>query len=62
MLTGEDVAAATESAGLDAGGATTTFEERTVWDLTSVSFDISASLSQSMCLALRLCGLLVECA
>eukprot|EP00903_Cladosiphon_okamuranus_P011632 g10941.t1 len=34
IFAGEDVAAATESAELDEGGATTTFEERTVWNLT----------------------------
>lgn len=36
-LAGEDVAA-DESAELDVGGATTTFEERTVWNLADVSF------------------------
>lgn len=47
-LAGEDVAVATESAGLDVGGATTTFEERTVWNLTDVSFCLIV-LSPFMC-------------
>lgn len=38
MLGGEDIAVATDSAALNTGGATTTFEERTVWNLTDVSF------------------------
>lgn len=42
-LAGEDVAAAAGLAGLDAGGATTTFEERTVWNLTDVSFYVCTS-------------------
>lgn len=45
-LAREDAVAATESAELDGGGATTTFEERTVWNLTDVSsFDTRVSAS-----------------